>query len=214
MKNKPDTPRRYNSQSRRARAAETKQRILDVARALFGERGLDAVTIDELSAAAGVSSPTVYALFGSKVGILKALIDSAFFGESYAALADRTKGTNDPIELLRITASISRTIFDRERREIGLIRGSSALSPVLKSVETEFERMRFDLQEARARLLVKTFPSARALGLTRVREIMWMFTGRDIYRMFVLERGWTSDAYERWLANTLIQALTRTPAAD
>jgi AcrR family transcriptional regulator len=77
MKNKPDTPRRYNSQSRRARAAETKQRILDVARALFGERGLDAVTIDELSAAAGVSSPTVYALFGSKVGILKALIDSA-----------------------------------------------------------------------------------------------------------------------------------------
>jgi hypothetical protein len=32
--------------------------------------------------------------------------------------------------------------------------------------------------------------------------------------MFVLERGWTSDAYEEWLANTLMQALTTTPAAD
>jgi hypothetical protein len=39
-----------------------------------------------------------------------------------------------------------------------------------------------------------------------------MFTGRDIYRMFVLERGWTSDAYEEWLANTLIQTLTKPPA--
>jgi AcrR family transcriptional regulator len=212
MKSNPTEPRRYNSDSRRARASATRQRILDVARGLFGERGVDAVTIDELAAAAGVSSPTVYALFRSKVGILKALIDSVFFGESYAALAVRTKRTNDPIELLRITASISRTIYDRESREIGLMRGSSALSPVLKSVETEFERIRFDLQEARARLLVKAFPAARKLGLTRVREILWMFTGRDVYRMFVLERGWTPDAYEEWLANTLIQTLTTTAA--
>jgi AcrR family transcriptional regulator len=211
MKSKPKLRRRYNSESRRASALETKRRILDAAKTLFAESGIDQVTIDGVSAAAGVSSPTVYALFRSKAGILKALIEGAFFGESYAALAERTKAVSDPLELLRITASISRVIFDTEREEIGLMRGSSAFSPELKRVEAEFERMRFELQEARARLLVKTFPAARAIGLAKVRDIMWMYTGRDIYRMFVLERGWSSEAYEEWLAKTLMQALTTMP---
>ena len=210
MKSKPNLPRRYNSESRRANALESKRRILGVAKVLFSERGIDRVTIDEVSAAAGVSSPTVYALFRSKAGILQALIEGAFFGERYAVVAERTKTTNDPKSSC-ITASISRVIFDTEREEIGLMRGSSAFSPELKQVETEFERIRFELQEARARLLVKKFPAARALGLAKVRDIMWMYTGRDIYRMFVLERGWSSDAYEEWLAKTLIQALTKTP---
>jgi hypothetical protein len=75
-------------------------------------------------------------------------------------------------------------------------------------VETEFEQIRYQLQEKRAKLLTKTFPSAKALGLVKVRDIMWMYTGRDIYRMLVLERGWSSDEYEDWLANTLISSLT------
>jgi hypothetical protein len=125
-----------------------------------------------------------------------------------ATIAERTKETDDPVELLRITASISRAIFDTEKEEIGLMRGISAFSPELKEVETEFERIRFDLQEERSRLLVKTFPIARKLGLAKVRDIMWMYTGRDIYRMLVLERGWSSNDYEEWLAQTLIEALT------
>jgi len=28
-----------------------------------------------------------------------------------------------------------------------------------------------------------------------------------MYRMFVIERGWPSDEYEKWLANILISAL-------
>jgi hypothetical protein len=43
---------------------------------------------------------------------------------------------------------------------------------------------------------------------------MWMYTGRDIYRMFVLECGWSSDEYEDWLARTLIRALTTNAADD
>jgi AcrR family transcriptional regulator len=208
MDNKQKQPRRYNLELRSARALDTRERILAAANELFTRHGIDKVTVDALSAAAGVSSPTVYGLFGSKVGILKALVEGAFFGEGYKIAIERTKGTTDPIELLRITASISRTIFDTEREEIGLMRGASAFSPELKKVEAEFEQIRYQLQEQRAKLLTKTFPRARALGLVKVRDIMWMYTGRDIYRMLVLERGWSSDEYEDWLANTLISSLT------
>lgn len=200
--------RRYSLELRSARALETRQRILATANELFTRAGIDKVTVDALAVAAGVSSPTIYSLFGSKAGILKALIEGAFFGDGYRIATERTRSTKDPIELLRITASISRTIFDTERREIGLMRGASAFSPDLKKVEAEFEQIRFELQEKRARLMVRTFPAAKAIGLAKVRDIMWMYTGRDIYRMFVLERGWSSDEYEAWLAKALIMALT------
>jgi hypothetical protein len=91
------------------------------------------------------------------------------------------------------------------------MRGTSDFSPELKKIEAQFERIRFDLQEHRARLLVAKFSVARNLGLAKVRDIMWMYTGRDIYRMLVLERTWSSDEYEKWLARSLIHELTGAP---
>jgi hypothetical protein len=135
------------------------------------------------------------------------VVERSFFGVRYAEIARQAEKARDPEEILRITASISRVILDTEREEIGLMRGVSALSPELKAIETELEAIRFTLQEARAKLLVKSVPAARRLGLARVRDILWMYTGRDVYRMLVLERGWSSDEYESWLAETLIKEL-------
>jgi len=45
------------------------------------------------------------------------------------------------------------------------------------------------------------------LGDWIVRVHSHAYTGRDVYRMLVLERGWSSDEYESWLAATLIKAL-------
>jgi AcrR family transcriptional regulator len=208
MERKAVVRRRYNADSRRARAEDARARMLAIAKALFSKHGVDTVTIDVIAERAGVSPSTVYALFRSKAGILKEIIQGTFFGANYARVAQRTAETDDPFELMRITASISRVIFDTEKREIGLMRGTSAFSSELKRIEAEFEQIRLDLQEKRARLLVGKFAVARKLGLAKVRDIMWMYTGRDIYRMLVLERAWSSDDYEKWLARILINELT------
>lgn len=207
MNNKPKMRRRYNASLRSERASGTRQRILDAAKELFTARGVEKATINDIASAAGVSAPTLYALFQSKTGILKAVVERSFFSAPYAEIAKQAEKAKDPREILRITASISRVILDTEREEIGLMRGVSALSPELKAIEAELETIRFTLQEARAKLLVKSVPTARHLGLARVRDILWMHTGRDVYRMLVLERGWSSDEYESWLAETLIKAL-------
>ncbi|TIT02524.1 MAG: TetR/AcrR family transcriptional regulator [Mesorhizobium sp.] len=207
MNDKPKTRRRYDARLRLARASGTRQRILDVAKKLFTARGVEKVTISDIASAAGVSAPTLYALFQSKTGILRAVVERSFFGPRYAEIAKQVENARDPEEILRITASISRVILDTEREEIGLMRGVSALSPELKAIETELEAVRFRLQEARAKLLVESVTVARQLGLARVRDILWMYTGRDVYRILVLERGWSSDEYESWLAETLIKAL-------
>jgi len=39
------------------------------------------------------------------------------------------------------------------------------------------------------------------------RDVLWMLTGRDVYRMLVLVRGWNSPKYEDWLADALVRSL-------
>lgn len=207
MNGKAAPRRRYDATLRAERALGTRQRILDAAKELFTARGVEKVTISEIASVAGVSAPTLYALFQSKTGILKAVVERSFFNPRYAEIARQAEAARDPEEILRVTASISRVILDTERDEIGLMRGVSVLSPELKAIETELEAVRYRIQEQRARFLVKRVPAARRLGLARVRDILWMYTGRDVYRMLVLERGWSSDEYEGWLAETLIKTL-------
>lgn len=208
MVGKQSRRRRYDSSLRAERALGTRERILDAAKELFTARGVDEVTVSEIASVAGVSAPTLYALFQSKTGILKAVVERSFFNPRYVEIAQQAENATDPEELLRITASISRVILDTKRSEIGLMRGVSVLSSDLRSIEAELEEVRFALQEERAKRLVKLVPTARRLGLSRVRDILWMYTGRDVYRMLVLERNWTSDEYESWLAETLIRTLT------
>jgi hypothetical protein len=38
-------------------------------------------------------------------------------------------------------------------------------------------------------------------------NVLWMLTGRDVYRTLVLERGWSSQKYQDWLADTLVRVL-------
>lgn len=37
---------------------------------------------------------------------------------------------------------------------------------------------------------------------------MWMLTSRDIYRMLVIESNWAPAAYEKGLAEALLNALS------
>ena len=160
MIGKPKPRRRYDGSLRAERALGTRERILDAAKELYTARGVDKVTISEIASVAGVSAPTLYALFQSKTGMLKAVVERSFYNPGYFEIAQRAEKVRDPEEILRITASISRVILDTERNEIGLMRGLSVLSPELRAIEAELEAVRFRLQAERAKRLVKVVPAA------------------------------------------------------
>src|SRR5271166_1975762 len=52
---------------------DTRSGLLHAALALFAARGYEAVGVQEIAAAAGVTKPTLYHFFGSKHGLLEAL---------------------------------------------------------------------------------------------------------------------------------------------
>jgi AcrR family transcriptional regulator len=51
------------------------ERLLDAARALFGEQGYDATSIAEVGVRAGISKSVLYHHFGSKAGLYRAVIE-------------------------------------------------------------------------------------------------------------------------------------------
>jgi AcrR family transcriptional regulator len=59
----------------RADAARNRRKVLAAAEELFGTRGLAAVTMDDIAAAAGVGKGTLYRRFGDKSGLAAALLD-------------------------------------------------------------------------------------------------------------------------------------------
>lgn len=59
----------------RADAARNRAKILDAASRLFAERGIPAVSMDQIAAAARVGKGTLFRRFGDKAGLATALID-------------------------------------------------------------------------------------------------------------------------------------------
>lgn len=56
-------------------AHDNRSSILEAALALFAARGYDAIAVQEVVDAAAITKPTLYHYFGSKEGLLRALID-------------------------------------------------------------------------------------------------------------------------------------------
>ncbi|WP_018683294.1 TetR/AcrR family transcriptional regulator [Actinokineospora enzanensis] len=54
---------------------ERRQQLLDVARALFAEKGFDGASVEEIAHRAHVSKPVVYEHFGGKEGIYAVVVD-------------------------------------------------------------------------------------------------------------------------------------------
>jgi AcrR family transcriptional regulator len=201
--------RKYVSAIRDEAAARSRRRVLDAATALFSRRGIDRVTIAQIAARAKVSVPTVYALFKSKEGILHAILELALFGPAFHAARARLEGVADAVALIELSAAVARAIYESESAALGLMRGASAFSPALRKAERAFEALRYTMQEDRVRRLFDEGKAQPGLGFDEARRILWMYTGRDIYRMLVQEGGWSPDEYEAWLARTLVASLVR-----
>jgi AcrR family transcriptional regulator len=55
--------------------AQRRQQLLDIGRELFGQRGFEATSIEEIAARADVSKPVVYEHFGGKEGLYAVVVD-------------------------------------------------------------------------------------------------------------------------------------------
>jgi AcrR family transcriptional regulator len=90
-------------------AARNRALLLDAARRLIAERGADAVTMDDIAAAAGVGKGTVFRRFGNRAGLMMVLLDEDERANQQAFLFGPPPLGPDALPLDRLLA------FGRER---------------------------------------------------------------------------------------------------
>jgi len=76
-------------------AAENRRRVLEVARDLFAERGVDHVSMHEIARAAGIGQGTLYRRYAHKGLVCMALLDEGF-RRLHAGVSVRLADTGEP----------------------------------------------------------------------------------------------------------------------
>lgn len=202
----PVKTRAYDASGRRATAAATRRRVLDRARELLVSQGYRATTVAALAAGAGVSPETVYGTFGSKLGVLKALLDVAAGGDDApVAVADRPaaqamRDEADPAVALALYAAAVATTNPRMVPLLWVLRDAAAADPEAAVLLAALDDQRLLGMTMLARALVAK--GGFAVGVEEVRDLLWTLNSPELYVLLVTRRGWTVDAYRRWLART------------
>lgn len=198
---------------RERQADDTRRRIVEATKKLLQSEGYAGMTIEAIAKRAKVSAQSVYAIFKSKTGILLELLDDSAFGPDYDDLVQRAMSTADPEARLRFAARIARQIHQAQSTTFDLLRGAGVVAPELAKLEHQREGLRYQRQERMITSLAEAKRLRPELDPSAARDILWMLTGRDVYRMLVRERSWSPEKYQDWLADALVESLL-TPTSE
>lgn len=199
--------RRYESGRRAAQAQATSTDIARAARRLFVAHGWGATTVRDVAREAGVSVPTVYAAYGNKGSLARALVDAAdLAADSDQQRAELDAATGDPRRQLAAMAGYDRRLFERAGDVIVLIREAGRTEPDLATTYRD-GRLRGD--ETRHRVF-SAWPSGTlraALDVPTAVDVYAALCTIDVYRTLTDERGWAPDQVEGWWTEVLAREL-------
>ena len=197
-----------------ARTRLARRAVGESARTLFLERGYAATTIEAISEHSDVPSATVYRLFSSKLGILKAVLDTSIAGDDQPlAVQERPDVASlftepDPHKLLAgfagITTAINQRTNDVYRVLVSAAGSDLAAAELLEEIRQERDRG----QSRIARSLARAHALKSGLRERDAADLIHTLMSPEVYRLLVGDRGWTPERYQRWLATTLTQQLT------
>jgi TetR/AcrR family transcriptional regulator, regulator of autoinduction and epiphytic fitness len=200
-----------------ARTRLARRAVIDAAQTLFLERGHAATTIDAISALSDVPPATVYRLFSSKRGILKALLDVSIAGDDEAVpIADRPPVRSlladpDPKKMVASFVHIAAKVNARTAAIYRILTSAAASDADAATLLDELTRQRQDGQERVARALARRRALRPTLRERDAGDIIHALVSPEVYGLLVVDRRWPPERYETWLTETLVDQLLVPP---
>jgi AcrR family transcriptional regulator len=196
-----------------ARTRLARRAVVDAARQLFLECGYAATTVEAISAHSDVPPATIYRLFPGKLGILRALLDVSIAGDDQElTLQGRAEVTAlfaepDPGKLLAGFAAINVAINTRSTEVYRILVSASGSDPEAAALLANYTRMRDQGQELIAAALVRARALQPGMRERDAADIIHALMSPELYRLLVIDRGWTPARYDKWLTSTLVERL-------
>ena len=197
-----------------ARTRLARRAVVAAARTLFLERGYAATTIEAVSNLADVPPATIYRLFASKLGILKALLDTSIAGDDQARTVQERPNVAslstepDPIKLLAgfagVTTAINQRTNDIYRVLVSAASSDAAAAELLDVMNQQRDRG----QSQFAHSLARAHALRPGLRERDAADVIHALMSPEVYRLLVGDRRWKPERYQQWLVTTLTQQLT------
>jgi len=191
------------SSPRQQRAQRTREQICAAAKDLFLAQGYTQTTITEIARSAGVAHQTVYFVFGSKAGLLSAIVDAEIVGDlepvallerpyvrRIARLADPRRRLE---RIVQVTCEITRRVAP-----VYEIARSGAAEDEVRALLDRHEDQRWHTHRAFAGLIEPDL----AAGLTAddAADRLFVLGSHEVYWLLVQRRGWTPRRWCRYIA--------------
>lgn len=196
-----------------ARTRRTRAAVVEAARTLFLERGYAATTIEAISDLSDTPQATVYRLYSSKLGILKAVLDVSIAGDDEAiAMPDRPQvralvSDPDPKNKLTGFAALLRDLMARTAPVHRILADAARSDQAAASLLAEIAQQRQDGQHRITSTIARSGALRPGLRERDAADIIHALASPEVYGLLVSDRGWSGERYEHWLASILIDQL-------
>ena len=205
--------RQYDSSGRRDQARRTRRTILESARRRFVDHGYAATTIAAIAGDAHVSVETIYKAFGSKAGLIKAVVDVAIAGDDdpvpilQREFVRTNRAEPDPRRKLEAYGSFAAEIAMRTSPLLLVVRAAAGTDPGAAEVWATLQQERLRGMGVFAEDLATNALLRAGVTTDEARDVLWAHNSVELWDLLVNQRGWTQERYGRWLGQQLIAAL-------
>jgi AcrR family transcriptional regulator len=164
---------------------------------------------------AGVVVETIYRIFGNKSGLFRAVVEALLAGgptraevpveerPAIRAIIDEP----DPRRKIALYAATQPGIHRRAGPLLSALRGAKASNRDLARLWDELEAWRYEGQGRLVAQLAERGGLRADRSLDEAKDVVWTLCSLAVHDLLVLERGWTAERYEAWLAATLTHEL-------
>jgi AcrR family transcriptional regulator len=186
---------------RQRQAQATRSMIVTAAQVLFLDQGYICTTIEAIAERAGVATSTVYAIFGSKRGILRAIRDSWREHSHIREVLNNADQSADPYERLDQLAQATRKQWEIGAEITAIYTGAAAAD---RKAAAELTQVLVSRREG-LQSFAKSLESHLRPGLdvSHAAAILQALCLPEVFDELVHHSGWSMDEYQDWLAQTL-----------
>ena len=202
----------------RPRDEAARERIVTAATELFVRDGYVATTIGSIAEQAQVAVKTIYAAYGSKLGVLSASHDRAVLGGSEPIpLLERpwVRALTEAESAQEAWAGAASRLAESTARVAPILTviHQAAADPGIADLLTDLRRQRHLFSRGLARILLD-LPGADREAAGRVADVIYATMTVESYTLFVTERGWTLDQWRSWAYDAVARELSGSRAVS
>jgi AcrR family transcriptional regulator len=195
------------------KARATRRRITDAATELFLATGYGTTTLEQIAERAGVAVQTVYFHFGNKRTVLKESVDIAAVGDDEPVpLLDRPwlvklRAEPDARRVIALWVRSSREIFGRIAPIMQVVRDAAGADPDMAEQWATNREQRLVALRVLAELVADRGRLRPGLTIAGATDVIYTLLSIEVYSLLTADRGWSPARWQRWMADTLADAL-------